>query len=230
MKCYLRNCKLFRLIKKPTKDFYYKFFLVFVIFFFLLTYIVVNRITIIDQVDILKSGSSFFAKTATYSVLHLENGEVGFDKNTYEIELLVFSLINEIRIENGVSELEWDPMLAKLSRTHSLDMAENSYINHTNLDGLMPVDRARVLGIRTEIELEDSVLVGVGENIGFMPKGVVRDVGVLLTTNDIASAMVLEWMLSEGHKKNILDESYIFTGIGVAYDGGGNYYLTQNFQ
>ena len=63
-----------------------------------------------------------------------------------------------------------------------------------------------------------------------MPRGVVQDVGVLITSEDIASGMVFRWMLSEPHRDNILEEEYYFTGIGVVYDGHGNYYITQNFQ
>lgn len=212
------------------KEFYLQFFLIFVLFFFTITYIFVNKDTISEQIDVLVEGSSFFAKTTTYSVLNLSSEKHGFDKKTYEIELLVFEQINEIREDNNLGELKWDPMLGQLARVHSLDMVNNNYFNHTNIIGQGPTDRAKLLGIKTHLETEHYIYEGVGENIGFMPKGVVEDLGVILTTKDVASAMVLEWMLSERHKDNILKEDYMFTGVGVAYDGKGNYYLTQNFQ
>ncbi len=215
---------------KNNKDFYLKFFLVFVLFFFVITYAFVNKKTISYQIEVLFEGSSFFAKTATYSILNLSNDKTGFDKKTYEIELIVFKQINDIRSEKNLNELKWDPMLAQLARTHSLDMAQNHYFNHTNLLGLTPTQRADLIGINTHIETKKYIYEGVGENIGFMPKGIVKDLGVIITTEDVASAMVLEWMLSDRHKDNILKDDYIFTGIGVAYDGKGNYYLTQNFQ
>lgn len=215
---------------KKDKNFYLKFFLIFVIFFFTLTYGIVNKDTIHKQVEIIMEGGSFFAKAATYEVLNLTQEEIGFDKQTYEIELLIFKQINEIRSEKNLEQLKWDPMLARLAREHSFDMALHNYFNHTNLIGQNPTERAKIVGIKTEITVHGRTYTDIGENIGFMPKGIVKDVGVLLTTEDIASAMVYEWMLSDPHKENVLEEDYLYTGIGVAYDGKGNYYITQNFQ
>jgi uncharacterized protein YkwD len=209
---------------------YIEVFLVLVLFYFILAYSVVNRDTISEQIDIITQGSSFFAKTATYSVLKLENDKVGFDHQTYEIELIIFEEINKIRLESGLEPLSWDPMLSKLAREHSLDMARYGYFNHTDLFGLDPTQRAEELGINTKVIVNGKSYDTVGENIGFMPRGIVKDVGVLLTTKDIASGMVFEWMLSEPHKDNILNTEYLSTGIGVAYNGDNSYYLTQNFQ
>ncbi|MCA9459507.1 MAG: CAP domain-containing protein [Nanoarchaeota archaeon] len=195
-----------------------------------MTYWVVNYDTISKQVEVITQGSSVFAKAATYEVLHLNQSKAGIDKETYSIELAVFSQINEIRRDRDFNELEWDPMLAKLARGHSFDMVENKYLNHTNLHGDGPNERAKLIGLKTRIETETKIYDGIGENIGFMPKGIVQDVGVLITNEDVAFAMVLQWMLSEPHKKNILDDDYRFTGVGVVYDGKGSYYLTQNFQ
>lgn len=217
-------------IKSIPKKYYWNFFLSLVLFYFILTYSVVNSETISDQVNIILEGGSLFAKTATYSALHLNKTNVGYDKETYEIELLIFTQINKLRFDSGLDKLKWDPLLAQIARKHSLDMATNTYLNHTNLNGLNPTQRADKANFNTRLETKDLIIIGIGENIGFMPKGVVKDVGVIITTNDVASAMVLEWMRSEGHKENILKEDYIFTGIGVVYDGKENYYLTQNFQ
>ncbi|MCA9460084.1 MAG: CAP domain-containing protein [Nanoarchaeota archaeon] len=215
---------------KHERNYYLRFFLFSVLFFFVLTYWVINQDTISKQVEVVTQGSSFFAKAATYEVLKLNQSEVGIDKQTYSIELVVFSQINKIRNDRGLDELIWDPMLAKLARDHSLDMAENDYLNHTNLIGDGPNERAKKLGLKTRIETQTKIYEGIGENIGFMPKGIVEDVGVLITNEDVGLAMVLEWMLSNPHRKNILTEDYRFTGVGVVYDGKGNYYLTQNFQ
>ncbi len=209
---------------------YVEIFLVLVLFYFVLAYSVVNRDTISEQINVISEGGSFFAKTATYSVLKLENNKVGYDHETYEIEIFVFEEINKIRLEGGLEPLNWDPMLAKLAREHSLDMARYSYFNHTDLFGLNPTKRAQELGINIKVIVNGELYENVGENIGFMPRGIVQDVGVLLTTKDIASGMIFEWMLSEPHKENILSTEYLSTGIGVAYNGDNSYYLTQNFQ
>lgn len=221
---------LIKQFRKPSKQFLIKFVLIFIIFFFLLTYTVINRHTIVKQIDIITEGSTFFAKTATHQILNLSEHKIEFDKQTYEIELLIFDEINNIRTESNLQPLKWDPKLSELARQHSLDMAKNNYINHTNLKQEDPTQRAENAGIKTTYETKTKIYTGISENIGFMPKGIVENVGVIITTEDIASATIYNWMLSVPHKENILEEEYFFTGIGVAYDEKENYYLTQNFQ
>lgn len=217
--------------KIQSKIFLIKIFLLLVLLFFTLTYSIINKNTIVEQIDIVLEGSKFFAKTTTYKILDLYPKNSGkYNENTYKIELMIFEEINLIRSQNGLNKLKWDPKLSQLAREHSLDMAEKNYFNHTNLEGFNPTERAELLGINTRYETKTKIYNGIGENIGFMPKGIVKDVGVIITNRDIASGMVYKWMLSQPHKKNILEKDYFFTGIGVSYDGKENYYITQNFQ
>ena len=212
-------------------SYYLKFVLLFVLIFFIITYSVTHRETILTEIEIVTLGSSIFAKTATDQLLNFgEESSARVDKNTYEIEILVHKQINQIRLDEGYNELKWDPMLANLARSHSMEMALGGYLNHTNLQGLNPTQRADSLGIKTTLETKNFIYRGIGENIGFMPSGIVKNVGVLIIPQDIGAAMVLQWMLSKPHKENILKNDYRYTGIGVVYDGKGNYYLTQNFQ
>lgn len=218
------------LLIKKNKSRTIQIFILFILIYITIAYSIVNYQTIGEQLGLVKEGSSFFAQAATYRVLNLSRIDLGFDKDTYEIELIIFNEINDVRDEVDLDKLKWDPLLAELAREHALDMAQNNYFNHTNLDGLSPTQRAEELGIKTTIETNTTIYTGIGENLGFMPKGIVKDVGVLIRTKDIASAMVYEWMLSEPHKENILTDDYQFTGVGVAYDGKGNYYIAQEFQ
>lgn len=215
---------------KLNKISYFQIFLIMILFYFAITYTFINKDTIGEQFEIIKESGLFFAKSATYSVLDLEKEDIGYDSSTYEIELLIFDEINEIRENKGLNKLKWDPQLARLARLHSFDMIQYDYFNHSDLFGDGPSERAEELGLKITIETKDKIYTGIGENIGYMPKGVVEEVGVLITTKDISSAMVYEWMLSEPHKENILQDDYLFTGIGVAYDGEDGYLLTQNFQ
>jgi uncharacterized protein YkwD len=215
---------------KKDKEIYFKFFLTFVLFFFVLTYAVVNQDSIGKQVEIIVDGSSLFVKTTSYQFFKPESFIPSYNDQTYEIERLIFMQINEVREEDGLSKLEWDPLLAKLARDHSYDMALNGYTNHTNLFGDGPTERAELLGIRTRIRIGNKIYTGVSENIGFMPQGIVQDVGVLITEEDLTWGMIYKWMLSEPHRDNILDDELFVTGIGVAFDGKGNYYITQDFQ
>ncbi len=221
---------MIRRFENPSKTFYTQFFLILVLFYFILTYTIINKDTIGEQANIIYEGSSLFAKTTTYTIFSINETKPGFNKETYEIEKEIFIEINYIRKEASLPELQWDPMLAETARKHSLDMARNKYLNHTNLFGMNPTQRAEELRIRTQIETQDLIIIGIGENIGLMPKGIVQDVGVLITNEDIAAAMIFKWMTSEGHRENILKSDYKYTGIGVVYDGKESYYITQNFQ
>lgn len=204
-------------------------FLIFFLAFFLLFYIIENRDTIPERIEVIREGSKFFAKSAGYNLVSNEENVSFVDKKTDNIELEVFKQINDVREQAGLQRLKWDPKLHEVALFHSRDMAENSYLNHTNLEGQGPNERAEDLGVNLVVETDFKIYTGVGENIGFMPKGVVSDVGVLLTGEDIASAAVYKWLDSLPHKENILGE-YFYTGIGVAYDSNENYYLTQVFQ
>jgi uncharacterized protein YkwD len=50
-------------------------------------------------------------------------------KNT---ELLVYDLVNSIRLRNGIPVLSWSSSAAIASRKHSIDMAANHFFGHTN--------------------------------------------------------------------------------------------------
>ncbi|MDA3856045.1 MAG: CAP domain-containing protein [Candidatus Woesearchaeota archaeon] len=208
----------------------FQIFLIMILFYFAITYTFINKNTIAEQFEIIKESGVFFAKSATYKVLDLENDNIGYDKSTYEIELLVFDEINDIREDKGLNRLIWDAQLSRLAREHSFDMAQYDYFNHSDLFGDGPTQRAERLEIKITIETKDTIYTGIGENIGYTPRGFVDDLGVIITTKDISSGTIYEWMLSEPHKENILKEDYLYTGIGVAYDGKDGYLITQNFQ
>lgn len=48
--------------------------------------------------------------------------------------------------------------------------------------------------------------------------------------NPIAWQATPAWMNSEGHRANILNDDYEYLGVGVAYDGNGTAYATQQFK
>ena len=160
----------------------------------------------------------------------VEGVRPGFNSKTYKTELLVFNEVNEVRGENGFNELIWDPLLADVARQHSLDMANQSYLAHESLAGKSPTERAEERGVEIVKPVGMFLQVGIGENIGEMPTGNVEGYGYVFSAEDIASAMISSWMSSPGHKENILNPRYDFIGVGVAHDGYGTYYLTQDFQ
>ena len=133
-------------------------------------------------------------------------------------ETTVFEMINEIRTEEGLAPLEWDGSIASYSRKHSLDMAEKRDLYHN------------------AVELADLLL---GENAALNPRlagGFILlpyPVGLAFykTDRELLSETVEGWMKSLGHRQNILNPNYEFTGAGIAVaEDGVTYYLTQDFK
>ena len=121
--------------------------------------------------------------------------------SSYEAE--VIKLVNQIRKQNGLKELQTDWQLSRVARYKSEDMKKNNYFSHTSPTYGSPFDMMKAFGISYK---------GAGENIA---KG-----------QKTPQAVVNAWMNSAGHRENILKASY--THIGVGYVANGSYW-TQMF-
>jgi uncharacterized protein YkwD len=105
--------------------------------------------------------------------------------------------------------LKWNEALAKASRAHSLDMANQRYFNHHGKDGRLPASRASDAGYKWR---------RVGENIA---------VG-----QNSAEEVVAGWLASPGHCVNIMEPEFVEMGVAYAiYDtvGKPRVYWTQMF-
>lgn len=103
----------------------------------------------------------------------------------------VFDLINKQRTNNGLSSLKVDTEALNVARIKAQDMVNNNYFSHNS-----PV-------YGSPFEMLNSFKVSyksAGENIA---------------GNSSNSAAVNAWMNSSGHKANILNNSFNYTGIGV---------------
>lgn len=126
-----------------------------------------------------------------------------------ELEQEVYELINAERLAAGVPELFQDHRLAVIARGHSQDMAENDFFAHDNLEGDSPGDRLDNAGIAWMRYAEN-----LAYNYGY---------------SDPALVAVEGWMASYGHRVNLLNPKYTHTGVGIAQDDKGAFYLTQDF-
>lgn len=118
----------------------------------------------------------------------------------------VFSLVNKVRAENGLSALTWADDLANVARAHSRDMINRSFFSHTNPDGQSPFDRLRNNGINYKT---------AAENIAYGQK--------------TAEAVMNGWMNSSGHRANILNKNVKELGVGAVKNQNGTIYWTQVF-
>ena len=114
--------------------------------------------------------------------------------NTNELtadELETFNLINQQRAKNGLPALKIDPELQRVARIKAEDMVNNNYFSHTSPTYGSPFDMMKKFGISYKT---------AGENIA---------------GNSNNSSAVTAWMNSEGHRANILNNSFNYTGVGV---------------
>ena len=103
----------------------------------------------------------------------------------------VFDLINAKRVANGLAALKIDDELQNVARIKAQDMVDNNYFSHTSPVYGSPFDMIKNFGISYKT---------AGENIA---------------GNSSNSGAVNAWMNSSGHKANILNSSFNYTGIGV---------------
>lgn len=125
------------------------------------------------------------------------------DDSVLDYEKEVARLVNEIRKENGLSELKLNTELCAVARAKSQDMKDNNYFSHTSPTYGSPFDMMKTFGISYRT---------AGENIAMGYR--------------TPEAVVNGWMNSEGHRANILNSSY--KEIGMGYVASGNYW-TQMF-
>lgn len=106
-------------------------------------------------------------------------------------ELEVFNLINQQRANNGLPALKIDSEVQRVARIKAQDMVDNNYFSHNSPTYGTPFNMLKSFGISYK---------SAGENIA---------------GNSSNSSAVTAWMNSSGHRANILNSSYNYTGIAV---------------
>lgn len=103
----------------------------------------------------------------------------------------VFNLINKERQNNGLSALKVDVEVQRVARIKAQDMVNNNYFSHQSPTYGSPFDMLKSFKITYKT---------AGENIA---------------GNSSNSSAVSAWMNSSGHRANILNGNFNYTGIGV---------------
>ncbi len=151
----------------------------------------VTAIQVIDE-ELEQNKNALYAKSS-------EQLKEGF-------EYQLFDLTNASRKNHGLPILIWDDHVRETAREHSLDMAENHYFSHTNLQGQSPFDRMKEDNIR---------FMTAGENLAY---------------GQFSSIFAHEGLMNSlGHRENILLENYKYLGVGVAFNNESEPYYTENF-
>lgn len=103
----------------------------------------------------------------------------------------VFDLINKQRTNNGLPALKNDSEVQRIARIKAQDMVDNNYFSHNSPTYGSPFDMLKSFKVSYKT---------AGENIA---------------ANSSNSSAVTAWMNSSGHKANIVNSSFNYTGIGV---------------
>lgn len=106
-------------------------------------------------------------------------------------ETEVFNLINKQRTNNGLTALKIDNEVQRVAKIKAQDMVDNNYFSHDSPTYGSPFNMLKSFKISYKT---------AGENIA---------------ANSSNSGAVTAWMNSSGHKANILNKSFNYTGIGV---------------
>ena len=115
-----------------------------------------------------------------------------------------------MRAQNRLTRLAWDADLCRMARVHAETMARLGFFTHETPEGLNLRDRARAVGI-----LHFKVL---GENIAYNQG-----------YEDPGAFAVERWMISPGHRANILYRGFQASAIGSFVSSDGSVYLAQVF-
>jgi uncharacterized protein YkwD len=132
------------------------------------------------------------------------------------LEQRIFQFTNEARRKNGLPPLEPDKTLATLARGKSDDMINRGYFSHPDPEGKTIKDRY------VAIKPAAGGMIGLGENISMGGKNDYDD------AEAAARRIVDGFMVSPGHRKNILEPAYTHLGVGVSLKDK-EYYVTQCF-
>ena len=118
---------------------------------------------------------------------------------------VVFDLVNAERAVRGLPPMAYESRLQLAAQRHSEDQAAMRRMTHTGSDGSSMVQRV--------------------DRVGFPWRSLAENVAVGFAT---PAAVMVAWMNSEGHRRNILSAN-THLGVGLAYGSDGRPYWTQVF-
>lgn len=165
------------------------------------------------------------------------------------LNALIFYLTNEVRLKEGLTELDYAKKLEESAQLHSECMVKDDFFDHTNPSSKKlrrPSDRARYVGIANPF-LAENIIEGflfrykAGEPVYPGGPGIFRyhpgDEPIKLHSYLSLGELLLEmWMNSPNHKTNILSKDALQLGCGTAFFNRKDFYdmpaviATQNFQ
>jgi uncharacterized protein YkwD len=134
-------------------------------------------------------------------------GDTSPDASFAALEAHLFDQVNAVRAQHHLIPLQRSTDLDSVARNHSDDMARRNYLSHTSPEGTNPVDRIQQ-GIASGFTL-------AAENLGKTNRA------------DPNREIVVNWLASPDHRRNLLAPPFNTTGIGIARASDGSLIYTQ---
>jgi uncharacterized protein YkwD len=122
----------------------------------------------------------------------------------------LLAAVNRARADNGLRPLRRVAALTRAAREHSEELAERRTLEHTSTN---PARRTMTM----RIEAAGGTWSRAAENLANMSG----------PASDVPWQSVQLWLNSAGHRRNMLESAYTQTGVGIAIDQRGIWYITQ---
>lgn len=122
----------------------------------------------------------------------------------------VMTEVNRTRVAQGLATLSEDAALNRAAREHSEELAARRTLDHSSTD-----PERRTMTMR--IQAAGGTWMQAAENLASMSG----------PSSRVPPQTVQMWLSSDSHRPNMLSASYTHTGVGVAIDRFGVWYVTQ---
>ncbi len=120
-----------------------------------------------------------------------------------QVEEAILALTNDVRRQHGMAPLHRDDAYRLAAREYSTDMLQRGFFSHRTPEGKsLP---QRLPGQRQFTLWGENIWSGNGIPVN--------------QTVRLAQQIMANWMVSPGHRKNILTPEYTHLGVGVAARG-----------
>jgi uncharacterized protein YkwD len=126
-----------------------------------------------------------------------------------EIERQVYKEVNQLRQSANIGQLSWNETLAAEARQHAQNMAGNRFFAHEDPERGDLANRLNQLGIKWH---------RCAENLYEKSR-----------SNDPAKEAVGAWFDSPGHRRNMMNSVFRYTGVGAALQPDGTLIIVQQY-
>lgn len=138
--------------------------------------------------------------------------------NQAKLEEVLLRQINQERQRNGLGALVVNKPLLMAARDHANFIAAINRLSHIQPTKAKERARQRVehYGGKMQGLGENTAFIGIGSRMIYQGRNGTRDTVTITTYEGIAEYIINAWLNSNGHKANMLNSEFEYTGISAA--------------